>query len=145
MFILAALAGSLLLLGGTQFGTAFAQLTADPVTIFTSSEFGNWNNIAEENDFLPFTPKVVIATGNANGLMVMAEENDFLGGALKVVFAARQAYISEENESLSNSPKVGFAARQAYISEENESLSNSPKVVFASSQAYISEENDFGI
>jgi len=64
----------------------------------SSSEFASWNSTAEENDFLPATPKVVIATGNANGLMAMAEENDFLGGALKVVFATGQVYISEENQ-----------------------------------------------
>ena len=98
MFILAALAASLLLVGGTQFGTAFAQPVSDPVTIFTSSSVENWNSMAEENDFLPLTAKVVIATGNATGLMAMAEENDFLGGALKVVFASTQAYISEEND-----------------------------------------------
>ena len=120
MFILTALAGSLLLLGGTQFGTAFAQPVSDPVSIFASSGFENWNSLAEENDFLPLTPKVVIATGNASGLMSMAEENDFLGGALKVVFAAKQTYISEENEWLPTSAKVVLSTRQAYISEENE-------------------------
>ena len=145
MFILTALAASLLLLGGTQFGTAFAQPVSDPVTIFSSSEFVSWNSTAEENDFLPATPKVVIATGNANGLMAMAEENDFLGGALKVVFATGQVYISEENQSLLNSTKVVFASSQAYVSEENESLTNSPKLAFASRQAYISAENDFGV
>jgi hypothetical protein len=119
MFVLTALAGALLLLGGTQFGTAFAQPVSDPVTIFTSSGFESWNSMAEENDFLPLTPKVVLATS--------------------------QAYISEENGSLRNSPKVVIATRQAYISEENESLPTSSKVVLASRQAYISEENDFGI
>ena len=116
VFILTALAASLLLLGGAQFGTAFAQPVSDPASIFKGSRFENWDNIADENNF---TPKVVLATGNANGLMSMAEENDFLGGALKVVFASRQAYISEENQSLPASAKV-LANRQAYLSEEND-------------------------
>ena len=118
-FIVIAMAASLLLIGGSQFGTAFAQPVSDPLTIFTNSEFENWNS--------------------------MAEENSFVGGSPKVVFAGRQAYISEENEWLPGLAKVVFAGRQAYISEENEWLPGLAKVVFAGRQAYISEENDFGV
>ncbi|MCI0801819.1 MAG: hypothetical protein J4N85_07520 [Chloroflexi bacterium] len=116
--IVTAVAASVLLLGGGQIGTAFAQPVSDPLTIVRSSVLESWSNVSEEAEWPLSAPKVVFATG--------------------------QTYISEENESLANSPKVVFATLQRYISEENESLANSPKVVFATGQAdawmRISEE-----
>ena len=170
ILILTALAASVLLIGGTQFGTAFAQPVSDTLVVFASSIDESWNSISEENVWPPYAPKVVISsgnasglmamaeeniftpklaitTGNANGLMAMAEENDFTP---KLAIATGNANglmaMAEENDF---APKVVIATGNANglmaMAEENDFLGGAPKVVFTTGQAYISEENDFGV